>query len=415
MDYIYSELSASAVKVEYTGKDTSTTSIDVNNSDSTISVDVKPLSPDAINAVIPSHNGNYIMMLQKLTGTPFFTYSKELPEEIVNNIINANNLQSVLQAGSNISIIPQEPGKLEISASLSGVVRFSTSTLLSVPNEDTTQLLRSNIIGGKTGIEVGDAVIFPDKDNLVTFIGTTTTTDETSITVGDIKYLNNVPIMKGEWKSGKANYPEEYTYNGYVWLCLKNEIEEAPTTSENWQCLGAVTNNTLYYSFEEVDDSSIVGQYQIQKTNIQPPTPAPKQNDIIIFAANNNNYVGQIVSVEDEQVTVEKKLTLLKTSKTLYTHLITLKGQKQGSEDNYTVYFTLTNTHDKSYVGEVESLIADLTQEFIYPAAGQKDGGGDSIIGVEFRGATQFALHPATSQELIILNSPITISSDTVK
>ena len=60
-NYFYGKLSNSVEKVEYNGATTSTAVVTINNTNNTISVDVKPLSPDILNIKKPSEQGNYIL------------------------------------------------------------------------------------------------------------------------------------------------------------------------------------------------------------------------------------------------------------------------------------------------------------------------------------------------------------------
>lgn len=423
MDYLYGALNTRVVKVEYEGKNTGpTVNVTVDNEDCTISADVKPLSlsPSYIKANIPSQEGNYFMMLQKTPGDTIFNYSKDLPEEVVNNIVNVNKLQDLLQAGDNISITPQESGKLEIAANINttATARFSESTLPSVlTGNDTTQLLKSNIIGSDIEVEQGDVVIFPDRDKLVVFIGTVTDKDETQITVGNIKYLNNsIIIVKEEWSKGPSNYPQQYPYKGYYWLCQKNDVNEAPVEGENWLSLGPIDNNTTYYSTSEVEDQGGIGtDYTLNFENLQPTSPLPKVNDFVVFSTNTNNYIGQITELPtDSTAKVNVKLQSVKTQTPLitpYLHSIKVTGTSEVGSHNYTLYFNITNKRATPY-NDIATLGGDIELGFIYPATGARDTDKEIVTGIQVReGGVQLALTTVDFSDSIIINNLVTLTS----
>ncbi len=419
MDYLYGELNTRAVKVEYEGKNTGpTVEVTVDNENCTISADVKPLSlsPNYIKASIPSQTGNYFMILQKLPDIASFNYSKDLPEDMISSIINANKLYDLLQAGDNITLTPQESGKLKITSTLAGITRFSESTLPSVlSGSDTTQLLRSNIIGSKTDIGQGDTVIFPDKDKLVTFIGTVTDKNETQITVGDIKYLNNtITIVKDEWSKGPSNYPQQYPYKGYYWLCQKNDVNEAPTDGEDWLRLGPIKDNTTYYSTSEVEDQGGIGtDYTLNFENLQPTSPLPQVNDFVVFSTSTNNYIGKITELPTTSTAkVNVILQALKTTTPVsYLHSIKVTGTSEVGSNNYTLYFNITNSKKEPY-SDIATLGSDIKLGFIYPATGARDTDKEIVTGVQVReGGVQMALTTVDFSNEITLNNLVILNS----
>lgn len=320
MDYLYGELNSRAIKVEYTGLDTSTTVTTVNNADNinTIKVDVKKLTPQILSAQEPTDKGTYFLTVSKNTGGMAFGYIKDLPEEVVKNVINPSVLNAFLEAGDNVAI-EQLEDKVKISASvIPGFIYASQSTVYSSEVPETTIIQKSDIYGKSTGISTGDSIIFPDiSGNLTSYIGNVSEVTEDNITVNNIKYIKNNTIMKGAWKSGPANYPECYTYNGYNWLCQKNNINTNPIEGNDWLCLGPIQSNTVYFNLDEqkleTEETKREGKYTISIDKLYPKIPFPVIDNIVVFATDKANYVGKITDIKGADVVVEVKLAFTKS------------------------------------------------------------------------------------------------------
>ena len=107
MDYIYSKLSESVEKVEYSGATTTTAVVTVDNNNNVISVDVRELSPDILNVAKPSVNGNYALM-QKVSANGVTTYSwvsaDQVSQPLLDEIERAKSAEAAIAGGINQEI-----------------------------------------------------------------------------------------------------------------------------------------------------------------------------------------------------------------------------------------------------------------------------------------------------------------------
>lgn len=316
MDYLYGELNKQVEKVEYTGKETDTTITTVDDINNTIEVDVKPITPKFVDATVPGSEHDYLVSVSRDddSQTYQFNYINKLPENMAKDILNSSTLQALLQAGDNISIT-QEKDQVKItSAAAPGIVYVSQSTVLSSNIPESTTLQKNDIYGENKNVRVGDIAVFPDTKNIVLYLGNITEVTEDNITVGNVKYVKNNVIIKGAWQKGQANYPECYTHDGYNWLCQKNDIGEDPTEGENWLRLGPVQSNTTYFALDtqKVDEGGIGKIYTFSSDNLYPKLPTPKVEDVVVFATEKANYVGQITLKDDALLSITVKLAFVK-------------------------------------------------------------------------------------------------------
>ena len=107
MDYIYSKLSESVEKVEYSGATTTTAVVTVDNNNNVISVDVRELSPDILNVAKPAVNGNYALM-QKVSANGVTTYSwvsaDQVSQPLLDEIERAKSAEAAIAGGINQEI-----------------------------------------------------------------------------------------------------------------------------------------------------------------------------------------------------------------------------------------------------------------------------------------------------------------------
>lgn len=107
MDYIYSKLSESVEKVEYSGATTTTAVVTVDNNNNVISVDVRELSPDILNVAKPAVNGNYALM-QKISANGTTSYSwvsaDQVSQPLLDEIERAKSAEAAIAGGINQEI-----------------------------------------------------------------------------------------------------------------------------------------------------------------------------------------------------------------------------------------------------------------------------------------------------------------------
>lgn len=77
MDYIYGELSKSVQKVTYTGVESDTAKVTVDNDNNTIKVDVDKFSFDSLDIPIPEDDGIYILRATIKNGKAVYDWVSE--------------------------------------------------------------------------------------------------------------------------------------------------------------------------------------------------------------------------------------------------------------------------------------------------------------------------------------------------
>lgn len=414
MDYLYSELNKQVEKVEYVGAETSTAKVTVGYDESlrrdAIAVDVKAIVPSTLAAQVPTLDGKYFTMIVKDPAGTHFELDGDLPEDIKANLVAKDHFAELLEAGDNIALEPQESGKVKITAAtVPGVARFTTSAVSSLLPGGQVLLLRANMASGPADLGAGDTAIFPDKNNLVLFVGNITGPgDDTQIIVDDVRYLRNTIIDKGEWTQGTANYPESYTYKGYRWVCLGAETSSDPAEGGEWLCLGPTKLLATHYALDPVEDQGGVGaSYSISKSAITPADLITNTGDTIIFSSNEGVYVGQISGVSDDSVTAEVKMAAITEPVIPHTHHIKITKQEEVGENTYTVYFTLTNARADAYNDNTTALAQDMIQDFLYPAVSAPINETTTAIGIKRVSETKFHLIVTNSNQEVIL-APLT-------
>ena len=122
MDYIYSKLSESVEKVEYSGATTTTAVVTVDNNNNVISVDVRELSPDILNVAKPAVNGNYALM-QKVSANGVTTYSwvsaDQVSQPLLDEIERAKSAEAAIAGGINQEINDRIAADTAINNSIS--------------------------------------------------------------------------------------------------------------------------------------------------------------------------------------------------------------------------------------------------------------------------------------------------------
>ena len=130
MDYIYSKLSESVEKVEYSGSTTTTAVVTVDNNNNVISVDVRELSPDILNVAKPAVNGNYAL-IQKVSANGVTTYSwvsaDQVSQPLLDEIERAKSAEAAIAGGVNQEISDRIAADNAINNSISDLtVRVSS-------------------------------------------------------------------------------------------------------------------------------------------------------------------------------------------------------------------------------------------------------------------------------------------------
>ena len=122
MDYIYSKLSESVEKVEYSGATTTTAVVTVDNNNNVISVDVRELSPDILNVAKPAVNGNYAL-IQKVSANGVTTYSwvsaDQVSQPLLDEIERAKSAEAAIAGGVNQEISDRIAADTAINNSIS--------------------------------------------------------------------------------------------------------------------------------------------------------------------------------------------------------------------------------------------------------------------------------------------------------
>lgn len=122
MDYIYSKLSESVEKVEYSGATTTTAVVTVDNNNNVISVDVRELSPDILNVAKPAVNGNYALM-QKVSANGTTSYSwvsaDQVSQPLLDEIERAKSAEAAIAGGINQEISDRIAADIAINNSIS--------------------------------------------------------------------------------------------------------------------------------------------------------------------------------------------------------------------------------------------------------------------------------------------------------
>lgn len=274
--------------------------------------------------------------LQTLT-----TVSKETLVAAINEVAaGATHESGAVGAKLDAEIAAREKAEKELDAKIGavrGLFRFSDSAVSSTFAGESTELLKTDLIGDGTP-RVGDSVIFPDDKTLVLYIGRITAVNDDSYTVSDISYINNVWQPSGSpWVSGIiASYPEVYTYDGGTWLCLASDVRTAPAAGNEWYCISAkVTAETLgladvattgsynnlvnkpnvprpvYYKLagDVMTDTGGMNQtYTVAITNLTPQTPTPVVGDTVVFNTSESVYIGTVTQAQNAAVLVVVKM-----------------------------------------------------------------------------------------------------------
>lgn len=124
-NYFYGKLSNSVEKVEYNGATTSTTVVTVDNTNNTILVDVKPLSPDILNIKKPSEQGNYILQetIDKNGNTSYAwalkeTFTETIQTALDEEITRAKEAEAAIAGGVNQEIADRKIADDELKSEI---------------------------------------------------------------------------------------------------------------------------------------------------------------------------------------------------------------------------------------------------------------------------------------------------------